>query len=359
MPKYLDLENLKLFKTKQDEANAAKYATKESIPTKVSDFTNDKQYQTASEVAASISTAVASAYKYKGSVASVSALPSSNNAVGDVYNVEDSGMNYAWTGKDWDALGSIVDLSDYAHLNHTHAAATASAPGFMSAADKSKLDNIAAGANKTTVDAALSTTSTNPVQNNVVKAALDGKSDSSHTHAAATTSVAGFMSTTDKSKLDGIAAGAEVNQNAFSKVTVGSTTIESGAKTDTLTLTAGTNVTITPSTDSRSITIAAKDTTYGNATAAAAGLIAAADKSKLDGIASGANKTIVDTALNTTSTNPVQNKVVKEALDGKSDSGHTHADATTSAAGFMSASDKSKLDGISSISSVEINALFA
>ena len=142
-------------------------------------------------------------------------------------------------------------------------------------------------------------------------------------------------------------------------MTVGSTTIESGAKTDTLTLTAGTNVTITPSTDSRSITIAAKDTTYGNATAAAAGLMAAADKSKLDGIASGANKTIVDTALNTTSTNPVQNRAVKEALDGKSDSGHTHADATTSAAGFMSASDKSKLDGISSISSDEINALFA
>lgn len=40
-----------------------------------------------------------------------------------------------------------------------------------------------------------------------------------------------------------------------------------------------------------------------------------ADKTKLDGIASGANKTVVDSALSTTSTNPVQNKAVKTAID--------------------------------------------
>lgn len=40
-------------------------------------------------------------------------------------------------------------------------------------------------------------------------------------------------------------------------------------------------------------------------------------KSKLDGIASGANKVTVDSALSSSSTNPVQNKVVKAALDGK------------------------------------------
>lgn len=38
---------------------------------------------------------------------------------------------------------------------------------------------------------------------------------------------------------------------------------------------------------------------------------------KLNGIASGANKTIVDNALSSTSTNPVQNKVVNSALGGK------------------------------------------
>lgn len=60
--------------------------------------------------------------------------------------------------------------------------ATTSANGLMSSTDKTKLDGIAEGANKTTVDANLSTASTNPVQNKVVKAALDGKAPSSHTH---------------------------------------------------------------------------------------------------------------------------------------------------------------------------------
>lgn len=60
--------------------------------------------------------------------------------------------------------------------------ATTSANGLMSSTDKTKLDGIAEGANKTTVDTTLSTTSTNPVQNKVVKTALDGKAPSSHTH---------------------------------------------------------------------------------------------------------------------------------------------------------------------------------
>lgn len=48
------------------------------------------------------------------------------------------------------------------------------------------------------------------------------------------------------------------------------------------------------------------------------------EKSKLDGIATGANKTTVDSALSSTSTNPVQNKVINTALSGKSNTGHTH-----------------------------------
>ena len=51
--------------------------------------------------------------------------------------------------------------------------ATTSMKGLMSGSDKSKLDGIASGANKTTVDTAMSTTSTNPVQNKVVAAAID------------------------------------------------------------------------------------------------------------------------------------------------------------------------------------------
>ncbi|MGN0905685.1 MAG: hypothetical protein ACI4NM_00930 [Bullifex sp.] len=49
------------------------------------------------------------------------------------------------------------------------------------------------------------------------------------------------------------------------------------------------------------------------------------EKNKLAGIEAGANKTVVDSALSSTSTNPVQNKAVKTALDGKAASSHTHA----------------------------------
>ena len=53
--------------------------------------------------------------------------------------------------------------------------ASTSTPGLMSASDKTKLDGIDTGANKTTVDSALSSTSTNPVQNKVIKTELGKK----------------------------------------------------------------------------------------------------------------------------------------------------------------------------------------
>ena len=64
---------------------------------------------------------------------------------------------------------------------------------------------------------------------------------------------------------------AYVNQNAFSKVTVGSTTLSSSSTTDTLTLAAGSNVTLTAS--GKTVTIAATDTTYAQATSSVLGLV--------------------------------------------------------------------------------------
>ena len=65
------------------------------------------------------------------------------------------------------------------------------------------------------------------------------------------------FTTTLKNRLEGIAAGAEVNQNAFSNVKVGNSTIAADTKTDTLTLTAGSNITLTPDTTNDAVTIAA------------------------------------------------------------------------------------------------------
>lgn len=146
--------------------------------------------------------------------------------------------------------------------------ATATEPGFMSVSDKKKLDGISDGANKTVVDASLDDNSTNPVQNKAVKTALDGK---------ASTAVA--------------------SQTAN-------------------------------------------------------GLMSADDKVKLDVIEDGATRVIVDDSMSGTSTNPVQNKAVKEALDGKLStlggeiSGHLRVGLTVSAEGSVSVGRTSTDTGI-------------
>lgn len=202
-----------------------------------------------------------------------------------------------------------------AESDHTHAAATTSVAGLMSAADKTKLEGIAAGANayshpnsgatagtyrSVTVNAQGHVTSgTNPTlaidqggtgaTDAATARANLGAAASGHNHSAATTSVAGFMSAADKTKLEGIAAGAQANQNAFANVVVGSTAIAADTASDTLTLVAGTNVTLTPDANNDKVTIEAKDTTYSAATTLADGLMSATDKAKLDGVAEGAN----------------------------------------------------------------------
>lgn len=103
-----------------------------TVPTKVSDLTNDSNFQTDTQVASTVSTslansgnpyqtqtdvasaisqAVTSAYIYKGSVATIQDLPATGQTTGDVYDVQATGVNYAWNGTVWDALGSYVDTS--------------------------------------------------------------------------------------------------------------------------------------------------------------------------------------------------------------------------------------------------------
>lgn len=62
---------------------------------------------------------------------------------------------------------------------------------------------------------------------------------------------------------------------------------------------------------------AAADHTHTDATTETSGLMSSADKTKLDGITNGANKTTVDSSLSSSSTNPVQNKVINTALNKK------------------------------------------
>ena len=101
----------------------------------------------------------------------------------------------------------------------------------------------------------------NGIENvNLNAALLNGKASSyfatsNHTHTTATQSSNGYMSNADKKKLDGIASGAEVNQNAFANVKVGSTTIQADSKQDTLTLAAGTNISLVGDANNDKVTI--------------------------------------------------------------------------------------------------------
>lgn len=53
---------------------------------------------------------IGTVYKYKGSLASYDDLPTTDNAVGDVWNVETDDMNYGWTGTEWDPLGQPFQI---------------------------------------------------------------------------------------------------------------------------------------------------------------------------------------------------------------------------------------------------------
>lgn len=106
-----------------------------------------------------------------------------------------------------------------------------------------------------------------------LQSALDGKSDTGHTHSLATTTTAGHMSGADKSKLDGIASGA----NNYLLPTASASEL-GGVKV-------GSNLTITDGVLSATDT----NTTYSAATTSTSGLMTPTDKVKLDGVAPNAN----------------------------------------------------------------------
>jgi len=113
--------------TQQDYQEIADIVRGEiSIPTKTSQLINDSGYITnnvndltnyykkaETYNKTEIDNKVTSVYRYKGSVATYNDLPSAGLTVGDVYNVESNGSNYAWNGTTWDNLGGDVDLSNY------------------------------------------------------------------------------------------------------------------------------------------------------------------------------------------------------------------------------------------------------
>lgn len=159
--------------------------------------------------------------------------------------------------------------------------------------------------------------SVNNTQNTQI-AALQ-KSAHAHSNKDVLDKTTASYTTAEKTKLAGIADGA--NKYAH-PTTSGNKHIPSGGRSGQI---------LRWSADGTAVWGADNNTTYGDVTQSAHGLMTAADKKKLDGIAAGATKVAVDSALSATSTNPVQNKAVKAALDSKSASGHTHTMITNRA----------------------------
>ena len=141
--------------------------------------------------------------------------------------------------------------------------------------------------------------------------------------------------TAEKNKLSGIASGAEVNQNAFSNIIVGSTTIEADSKTDTLTLLAGSNITLTPDATNDKVTITAKDTTYS----AGDGISLSGNKFSNTGvraISTGSSNGTISVNTNGTSANVSVKGLGSAAYTNSADyatATHTHNYAGSSSAG--------------------------
>jgi hypothetical protein len=212
----------------------------------------------------------------------------------------------------------------------------------------------------------------------------------------------------DGAKLDGIAAGAQVNQNAFSNIAVsGQTTVAADSTTDTLTLIAGTNISITTDATNDTITINANDTSVdwseiqnkpdpvitvtltgdvtgtANATLTdlASGTVSIATTIAADSVAlgtdttgnyvaslvagtgisvgaagEGATPTITNTAPNVTTDITITHNASTVVVNSSDGADGTINAATQSLAGALSSADKTKLDGIASGAEVNQNA---
>lgn len=87
--------------------------------------TETRHMATEENVDDKIKQAISVVYKYKGSVANEASLPTTNVEIGDVYNCEDTGNNFAWTGTAWDKLAGTIDMSNYYTKSQADASARA------------------------------------------------------------------------------------------------------------------------------------------------------------------------------------------------------------------------------------------
>ena len=177
--------------------------------------------------------------------------------------IEANANNYTLPAATTSALGGVKVGANLAvdangEISGNYSAATTSANGLMSSTDKSKLDGIAAGATAVTVDSSITSSSENPVQSAAIYTALAGKVDTETGKGLSSND----YTTTEKNKLAGIAEGANnYTLPAATTSALGGVQVGSNLAVDANGVISG---------------------NYSNATTSAAGLMSAADKTALD-----------------------------------------------------------------------------
>ena len=183
-------ENIQSWNNKSEfDGNYDTLTNKPALPVKLSDLTNDSGYITnivddllnyykKSDTYSKeeISKLIGNINKLTSEI--VESLPIENISTSTIYLIKDGDTNnykqYMYISGAWAQLSDTnIDLSGYAKLTDLDTKVDKVTGKTLSTNDftnvlKSKLDGIAEGANKTVVDAELSTTSLNPVQNAVV-----------------------------------------------------------------------------------------------------------------------------------------------------------------------------------------------
>lgn len=237
-----------------------------------------------------------SVYIFKGSVDSVEDLPTEGNVIGDVWNVRKNDINYAWTSEGWDALGGTAEL------------ASLTANGLMSKEDFAKLQGIEAGAQVNKIE-----TITKRVELNVVNKNVTIPEDVAIGPNEPTNEEIIWMDTDEDydftfdgySKVDADARfvhqveGKDLSTNDYSnadknKVDNLNSYVTSGSFTQDANNAAITLNIKDPVTDNNSNQVL----TINKATTTTAGVMSAADKTKLDGLSNYDDSTITQDITN-------------------------------------------------------------
>ena len=166
-----------------------------TVPTKVSQITNDSGFQTSAQVTSAINSKIASVYKPGGSVAFASLPELTASVLGKVYNVTDaftttadfmdgSGKKYpagtnvvvvdAGSGSyKFDVLAGFVDLSGYATTSAMTSAVSTAKSEAVTSANSSTDTKLASYPKKTEMTSAISTAKTEAI--NSANSSTDGK----------------------------------------------------------------------------------------------------------------------------------------------------------------------------------------